>query len=51
MDKVDIRMFALEQIVKMRCMSDCRAEDLVEQAKIIEDYILGVSEYSTLYEA
>lgn len=39
MDKVNVRMFVLEQIVKMRCMSDCSAEDLVKEAKTLEQYL------------
>lgn len=40
-NKVEIRAFAVEQVVKMRCMSDCTIEDVVEQAKLIESYIVG----------
>lgn len=38
-NKVEIRAFAVEQVVKMRCMSDCTIEDVVEQAKLIDTYI------------
>lgn len=40
-NKVEIRAFAVEQVVKMRCMSDCTIEDVVEQSKLIEGYIVG----------
>lgn len=40
-NKVEIRAFALEQVVKMRCMSDCNVEDLVRHARALEDYIIG----------
>lgn len=38
-NKVEIRAFAVEQVIKMRCMSDCPIEDVVEQAKLIDTYI------------
>jgi hypothetical protein len=40
-NKVEIRAFAVEQVIKMRCMSDCTIEDVVEQAKLIETYVVG----------
>ena len=40
-NKVDVRAFCIEQVVKMRCMSDCTIEDVVEQAKLIEGYVVG----------
>lgn len=40
-NKVEIRAFAVEQVVKMRCMSECTIEDVVEQAKLVEDYVVG----------
>ena len=40
-NKVEIRAFAVEQVVKMRCMSECTIEDVVEQAKLIEGYVVG----------
>ena len=40
-NKVEIRAFAIEQVVKMRCMSECPAKDLVSEAKMLEDYIIG----------
>lgn len=40
-NKVEIRAFAVEQVVKMRCMSDCNIEDVVEQSKLIEGYVVG----------
>ena len=45
-NKVEIRAFAVEQVVKMRCMSDCCIEDVVEQAKLIETYVVGESQLS-----
>ena len=42
-NKVEIRAFAVEQVVKMRCMSETTIEDVVEQAKLIESYIVGES--------
>lgn len=45
-NKVEIRAFAVEQVVKMRCMSDCTIEDVVEQAKLIETYVVGESQLS-----
>ena len=40
-NKVEIKAFAIEQVIKMRCMSDCAIEDVVEQAKLIETYVVG----------
>lgn len=45
-NKVEIRAFAVEQVVKMRCMSDCTIEDVVEQAKLIETYVVGEAQLS-----
>lgn len=45
-NKVEIRAFAVEQVVKMRCMSDCTIEDVVEQAKLIETYVVGEAKLS-----
>ena len=45
-NKVEIRAFAVEQVVKMRCMSDCTIEDVVEQAKLIEGYVVGEANLS-----
>ena len=45
-NKVEIRAFAVEQVVKMRCMSDCTIEDVVEQAKLIETYVVGDAQLS-----
>lgn len=45
-NKVDVRAFAVEQVVKMRCMSDCTIEDVVEQAKLIEGYVVGEAQLS-----
>lgn len=45
-NKVEIRAFAVEQVVKMRCMSDCTIKDVVEQAKLIETYVVGESQLS-----
>lgn len=43
-NKVEIRAFAVEQVVKMRCMSDCTIEEVVEQSKLVEGYIIGDAE-------
>lgn len=43
-NKVEIRAFAVEQVVKMRCMSDCTIEEVVEQSKLVEGYIMGSAE-------
>ena len=45
-NKVDVRAFCVEQVVKMRCMSDCTIEDVVEQAKLIETYVVGEAQLS-----
>ena len=45
-NKVEIRAFAVEQVVKMRCMSDCTIEDVVKQAKLIETYVVGEAKLS-----
>jgi hypothetical protein len=45
-NKVEIRAFCVEQVVKMRCMSDCTIEDVVEQAKLIETYVVGEAQLS-----
>lgn len=47
-NKVEIRAFAVEQVVKMRCMSDCTIEDVVEQAKLIETYVIGEAKLSEM---
>ena len=38
-NKVEIRAFALEQVVKMRCMSECSVETLINEARKMEEYI------------
>ena len=40
-NKVEIRAFAVEQVVKMRCMSSCSIDEIVKQSKVIEEYIIG----------
>ena len=40
-NKVEIRAFAIEQVIKMRCMSDCTIEDVIKQANLIEAYVVG----------
>ena len=45
-NKVEIRAFAVEQVVKMRCMSDCTIEDVVNEAKLIETYVVGEAQLS-----
>lgn len=45
-NKVEIRALAVEQVIKMRCMSDCTIEDVVEQAKLIETYVVGDAQLS-----
>ena len=45
-NKVEIRAFAVEQVVKMRCMSDCTIKDVVEQANLIETYVVGEAQLS-----
>jgi hypothetical protein len=45
-NKVEIRGFAVEQVVKMRCMSDCTIEDVVNEAKLIETYVVGEAQLS-----
>ena len=47
-NKVEIRAFAIEQVVKMRCMSDCTIEDVVKQSRLVENYLIGdakIAEY------
>ena len=45
-NKVEIRAFSVEQVVKMRCMSECAIEDVVDQAKLIETYVVGEAQLS-----
>lgn len=45
-NKVEIRAFALEQVVKMRCMNDCTIDDVVEQSRLVERYIVGDAKLS-----
>ena len=45
-NKVEIRAFAVEQVIKMRCMTDCSIEDVVEQANQIEEYVVGEAKLS-----
>ena len=40
-NKVEVRAFAVEQVVKMRCMSDCSSEEIIREAKRIEEYVVG----------
>ena len=40
-NKVEIRAFAVEQVVRMRCMSDCSSEEIIREAKGLEEYIVG----------
>lgn len=52
-NKVEIRAFAIEQVVKMRCMSECPIEDVVKEAKLLENYIVGraeIEEYHDMFE-
>lgn len=47
-NKVEIRAFALDQVVKMRCMSECTIEDVVNQSRLVESYLIGdakIAEY------
>ena len=40
-NKVDIRAFAVEQVVKMKFVDECNASKIVEEAKVLEEYITG----------
>lgn len=40
-NKAEIRAFCVEQVVRMRCMSDCSSEEIIREAKGLEDYIVG----------
>lgn len=43
-NKVEIRAFAVEQVIKMKFVDECNASKVVEEAKIFEDYIIGGAE-------
>ena len=43
-NKVDIRAFAVEQVVKMKFVDECDAAKVVEEAKVLESYIVGGAE-------
>lgn len=40
-NKVEIRAFAVEQMVKMKFVDECNASKIVEEAKVLEEYITG----------
>ena len=40
-NKVEIRAFAVEQIIKMKFVDECNASKVVEEAKVLEEYIAG----------
>ena len=40
-NKVDVRAFCVEQVVKMKFVDQCDAEKVVQEAKILESYIVG----------
>lgn len=40
-NKVDVRAFCIEQVVKMRFVDECDASKIVEEAKVLEEYIIG----------
>lgn len=40
-NKVEIRAFAVEQVVKMKFVDECNASKIVEEAKVLEEYITG----------
>jgi hypothetical protein len=43
-NKVEIRAFAVEQVVKMKFVDECDAAKVVEEAKVLESYIVGGAE-------
>ena len=45
-NKVDVRAFCVEQIVKMKFVDECNASKIVEEAKVLEDYIIGGADLS-----
>lgn len=40
-NKVDIRAFCVEQVIKMKFVDECNASKIVEEAKVLEEYITG----------
>ena len=40
-NKAEIRAFAVEQVVKMKFVDECNASKIVEEAKVLEEYIAG----------
>lgn len=45
-NKVDIRAFCVEQVIKMKFVDQCDAAKVVKEAKVFEDYIVGESQVS-----
>jgi hypothetical protein len=43
-NRVEIRAFAVEQVVKMKFVDECNASKIVEEAKVLEEYITGGAE-------
>lgn len=49
-NKVDIRAFCVEQIIKMKFVDQCDASKVIQEAKVLEDYIVGdakITEYAS----
>lgn len=45
-NKVDVRAFCVEQVVKMKFVDECNAAKVIEEAKVLEDYIIGGADLS-----
>lgn len=45
-NKVEIRAFCVEQVIKMKFVDQCDAAKVVQEAKALEDYIVGESQVS-----
>lgn len=40
-NKVDIRAFCVEQVIKMKFVGDCDTAKVVQESKVLESYIIG----------
>ena len=45
-NKVDVRAFCIEQVVKMKFVDECNASKIVEEAKVLEEYVVGDAQLS-----
>lgn len=49
-NKVEIRAFCVEQVIKMKFVDQCDAAKVVQESRVLEDYIVGnaeIAEYAS----